>query len=134
VSIELTLEIELGLSIDALLNVVAKSGGVRSSDASGPLAVFPGSGLRLFVFPEPEPRPVLTEDLVPKPEWRVGLTVVLAFVTANYDACGRDVVGLLRLLSHESDRRFVLSFQYERAYALRDERGLQFMEGTGLPL
>jgi len=44
----------------------------------------------------------------------------------NFDDCSRDLHQFIELLSRISKANFVLSFQYENVYVIRDESGLQY--------
>jgi hypothetical protein len=60
--------------------------------------------------------------------WSVASTMTFYYVTANFDECSLELHKFLRALTESSKACFVLSFQYERLYALRDQKGLHIFE------
>lgn len=59
--------------------------------------------------------------------WRVGLTMTFHFRAAYMlDSLGQ-IYQLIELFADQHPHRFVLSFQYERIYAVRDECGLNLV-------
>lgn len=61
-------------------------------------------------------------------EWRVGSRMIFHYVTANFDECSAELHEFLERLTELTERHFVLSFQSERVYAVRDKNGLQIFE------
>jgi hypothetical protein len=131
-SLILSLEVE-NLTRECLLDAALASGAAAATDdSSGQVAEFPVSGLEVLVRSSSGSDQVLTEGLDEPATWRVGMRVSLRYALDRYDECNRDVRRLLENLATRSSSSFVLSFQNESAYAVRDEGGLRFFPGSGL--
>jgi hypothetical protein len=55
------------------------------------------------------------------------MRVSLGFLMAQYEQCNLDVRRLLEALAAQSPFNFVLSFQNETVYGIRDARGLHYI-------
>ena len=77
---------------------------------------------------------LLLENFESPDRWRVGSRVIFYYQIATPELCNKEIATFLAQLFSASAAYFVLSFQYESAYALRDRDGLKFMEGFGVDL
>ena len=60
-------------------------------------------------------------------DWRVGLTMTFHFRAAHMLRSLHEIYRLIEVFAAQHRHRFVLSFQYERVYAVRDETGLDLV-------
>ena len=60
-------------------------------------------------------------------EWSVGLTITFHFRAAHMLRSLHEIYRLIEVFAKQHRYRFVLSFQYERIYAVRDESGLDLV-------
>ncbi len=60
-------------------------------------------------------------------EWSVGLTMTFHFRAAHMLRSLREIYRLIEVFAKQHGHRFVLSFQYELIYAVRDENGLDLV-------
>lgn len=126
-SLTYMLEVEGGLSRGVMKAAILACGAlIISEDETGFSGNFLGSNMffsyrdRADLFPSQ----VLAE-LIPFPlEWRVGCRVSLEAVSSKFDECRDELIRLLGELERRSAAHFVLSFQYEEVYAIRNEHGL----------
>lgn len=88
---------------------------------------FPESNM-YFYFSEELSDPTLrAENWIEKVAWDVRMRMVFYYVIASYDLCREQLHQFLKLLSQSCSANYILSFQYEKVVAIRDERGLQFL-------
>ncbi|MDT7836056.1 hypothetical protein [Aquabacterium sp. OR-4] len=134
-SMALSLELESGIHEDHLRQAAFDCGAVSPSDdhPNGTLAVFAESGLDLFVHSQDGRHAVRAEGMPYPAAWTVGLRVSLGYLLDRYDLCNRDARQLLDALAKRTSKFFVLSFEYERVYALRDAHGLQYFDDSLSP-
>lgn len=57
--------------------------------------------------------------------WLVGCRLVFVYVVPHLVECGSQLSHFLQLISDVSKANWVLSFQYESIYAVRDENGFR---------
>ena len=60
-------------------------------------------------------------------EWSVGLTMTFHFRAAHMLRSLHEIYRLIEVFAAQHRHRFVLSFQYERVYAVRNEDGLDLV-------
>lgn len=80
-----------------------------------------GFGLTLHRYP----LRVLAKGM--RVKWTVGLTMTFHFRASNKMSSMEEIYPFIELFAEQHRHRFVLSFQYERVYAVRDERGLELL-------
>ncbi len=123
----LNLEIESGVTLHALREALIQVGAVLAEEDQLPLMAFwERSGVSVFVRTNLGCTQVLAEGLETEATWQVGVRLVFAYSIAAYDAGNQDVKIFLEALCHHTHAFFVLSFQSEEVYAVRDENGLRY--------
>jgi len=128
-SFVLSLEIDTCLSKKEFIEAALACGAVSASDGEEEVSmIFPRSGLQVFLRTSFDLPHVLAEGLEKPVLWDVGMRASLAYVIDKYDDCNFDVRRLMERLEASSSSNFVLSFQYETVYAIRDEDGLHFFQ------
>ena len=124
-SIEMTLEADEGLAKGDVVRAsegvaVVKSEGDRVSGA------FPLSGMTFYgEFHVTDP--VLLTEVVGE-KWRVGSRMAFQLVIPKYGECMRELGVFIARLASLSRACFVVAFEYETPYAVRNERGLQLLK------
>jgi hypothetical protein len=71
---------------------------------------------------------VLTEGMSDKLPWEIGARMTFRYDTTKYDACSADLRRFIEQLEKLTPSYFVVSFQYENVYAIRDKSGLRVLE------
>jgi hypothetical protein len=128
-SLAMTLELDAQINRDSVKSLLMTSNVMQVTETRERLTGnFPVSNM-FFIFRDDNDQPsnVLTEG-VQGITWPVGARMTFEFVTANYDKCSAQLRQFLEDLTELSPAYFVLSFQYERAYAIRDERGMRLLQ------
>ncbi|WP_295748182.1 hypothetical protein [Undibacterium sp.] len=69
---------------------------------------------------------VIAEGFSEPLNWTVGTRIRFNYVAANFDYCSSELHQFIERLAQISQAYFVLSFQYENVYVVRDENGLRF--------
>lgn len=125
------LELEEGLTEDELRMAACRCGAVAPSDEHpfGTLAVFPSSDLDVYVHSDSGNSRVVAEGLPQPADWPVGLRVSLGIAQPTYDLCLQDIRRLIEQLTMSTTKRFVVSREYEKLCALRDQQGLHYFPG-----
>lgn len=85
---------------------------------------FPKSNM-YFVFSDVNEDTSIATDDASDMQWKVGSRMVFHYVTSTFDECSSGLHQFLLKLTELSKAHFILSFQYETLYAVRDENGLQ---------
>ena len=128
-SIEMTLEIDGQLTSERALELLQANGFVEYDLLPGSFCSFhEESGLNAYFLADPELRTVLAAGLVP-PKWTRKSVVTFRY-SENYDASAFETMKFARTLASQSSAHFVLSFQYENVYAVRDEKGYREISDT----
>jgi hypothetical protein len=125
-SLEMTLEADVHLNrsdIDDALETMDASR-IELGDRS-PWAYFPNSGMNLYLHERMPPRPP-RDDAKDIADWPVGLDLTFRYFTPKFDECQKDLKLFVEHLAKISDAFFVVAFQREEIYAIRDEAGLRF--------
>jgi hypothetical protein len=60
--------------------------------------------------------------------WDIWIRISFKCVPERYNECSKELHRFLRKLGGHTSGYFLLSFQYENVYAIRDENGLRFLE------
>lgn len=124
-AIMMSLEVEEGVSFDELYLVLFGMGDC-SIDAKHLVGNFRNSNCYFvfrYVFPSDE---VATDGV--SVGWKVGVRGAFHCSIEMLAECSEDIKIFLEGFSKETDFKFVLSFQYESVYALRDEFGVSFLK------
>lgn len=123
-SITMNLEIESGVSIEELVSIFRKIG--QESTIEGGLLTgnFSDSDAFFTFFYPPAAVDVSAEGL--NVRWQAGLVGAIHCSIGFLAGAQADITALLVALEKETAARFILSFQYETIYAVRDELGLVF--------
>lgn len=121
----MVLEIESGVTMAEVQQTLADLGATVEGVSAIRGGLLPGSrcgfGLTLHRFP----LRLLADGLTVK--WTVGLTMTFHFRAANKVSSLAEIYPFIELFAQQHRYRFVLSFQYERIYAVRSERGLKLL-------
>jgi len=131
-SLDLMFEADAGLSQEQFSRILAKLGVNTELDESNRVCgSFPLSNMYV-VSDYHVKRDVVIAEGVPFPmTWKVGMRAVFNFCMAEYDQCNSDMYQFLLEVVNESEANFVLSFQFENVYAIRDSDGLQLLSNWG---
>lgn len=132
-SITLNLEIDPRLRFEDLRKVFDAAGldGVEADD-SEIKADFRESRMAVSAQRRDDLPDLLIEGLDSPDRWQVGSRVIFHYQIATPELCNQEVSRFIKVLELASPAYFALSFQYENVYALRDRRGLRFVDGAGL--
>jgi len=119
------LEVDERLTLDQAREVFHACGftGLEELD-KGFSIMHAASGLTAYFSLNKQLRPVLAEGLVP-PTWKSRSRVTFRYNNTNFDACAEETMRFARTLATASPAYFVLSFQFEEVYAVRDGKGLR---------
>ena len=125
-SLSMFLEIECGASLDGVRYVLS---GLEESFDCEPNRIF-GTFREsncYFVFEEcAGPQDLVAEGL--SVEWQVGVRAGFHYRADNLLSSWGDMVKFISSYAGLQPFRFVLSFQYEELYAVRDETGLRIID------
>lgn len=125
-TVTMSLEVESGISMEALSLVLSKAGAECSVDSEFVSGNFKRSNA-YFVFNECHDFHEVVADGV-SVNWSVGVRGAFHCPASTLVESSNDIKNFLIFLADMEDCRFVLSFQYETVYAIRDESGLRFLE------
>lgn len=124
-SLMLILEIESGATFQHVAQSLRDLGACVEGIPIISGGLLPGSkcgfGLTMHEFP----LRVLANGI--KANWTVGLTMTFHFRPANKMSSMEEIYPFIELFAEQHPHRFVLSFQYERVYAVRDKKGLKLL-------
>lgn len=130
-SIEMFVEIDDHLATEELLQVFNDLGvETFQSEDHGFSGQLPASEMLFYVFQAgkttlgPE---VIAEECAGQILWTINTRIKFTYVNANFDRCGADLKKFITGLANGSAANFVLSFQFEKIYAIRDNLGLRFL-------
>ncbi|WP_433770590.1 hypothetical protein [Pseudomonas putida] len=125
-TITMNLEIEEGISYEEISSVLSKIGaeyGVESGYLTGN---FKNSGVyfvfRCFATPED----VVAEGI--NADWKAGMSGAFHCPIRSLLESSMDIRSFVTRLSMETLFKFVLSFQYESLYVVRNESGIEFLK------
>lgn len=118
----MALEIESGATMEEVAQTLTDLGECVKDIPRIYGGLLPGSkcgfGLTLHRYP----MRVLAKGI--KVNWRVGLTMTFHFRAANKMSSMAEIYPFIELFAEQHPHRFVLSLEYERVYAVRDEKRL----------
>lgn len=63
-----------------------------------------------------------------KLNWNISSRMIFHYVNGEFESCSRDLHKFLHIIRDITSANFVLSFQYEGFYAIRDEAGLKLLQ------
>lgn len=124
-TITMSLEIEEGISFDAIFSVLSKVGAGFKVEQEYLTGNFDCSNC-YFVFRRVFPHDDVAAEGV-EASWKVSVRGAFHAPISSLSESSKDIQDFLVGLSMETELRFVLSFQYESVYAVRDEQGLRFV-------
>ncbi|MDX8124012.1 hypothetical protein OPV09_11795 [Janthinobacterium sp. TB1-E2] len=136
-AIEFSLEADAQLEQGVLTDVLTRCGAqdVEPSDR-GFNGWFPESGLSFYVrirsieqgMGSASPDCVLAEFLPSPQDWRVEYRINFRYNSDEYNACSSTLREVVACLVESSPCKFVVSFQSEQVYCLRNQRGLEIFK------
>lgn len=59
-------------------------------------------------------------------DWEIGVRANFYYVMSRYDECSADMHEFLLKLNNKSDAYFIFSFEREKIYAVKDNKGMRF--------
>ena len=131
-SIEMFVEAENVLTPDELKRILSFVGVDKFVEEEyGFSGKFPRSNMIFDVFQEGKTTlgtQVIAENAASECSWIVGIRIKFRYVNETYEACAADLKTFVLGLANSTTARFVLSFQFETIYAIRDGVGLRFLE------
>ncbi|MGE8453158.1 MAG: hypothetical protein ACN6OP_21600 [Pseudomonadales bacterium] len=125
-TITMSLEAEEGTSFDKVSLALSKVGAEYSVDDKHLTGNFNFSNC-YFVFRYIVPHDSVVAEGV-EADWEVGVRGAFHSPIDSLSESWADIKGFLMEFSMETSRRFVLSFQYESVYAVRDQHGVKFFK------
>lgn len=128
--IEMMLEIDGQLTARRALEVLQANGFAEYEQLASGFCVFHvETGLNVYFQEKKEPVSVLAEGLIP-PTWMCKYRMTFRYSKVNHEASGDQTMKFVRSFASQSSAYFVLSFQYENVYAVRDEKGYREIADT----
>ena len=136
-ALEFSLEADAQLEREVLVGILTRCGAqeIEPTD-SGFNGYFPESGLNFYVrirsagqdAGSASPEGVLAEFLPSPQDWRVEYRINFRYNNDHYDACRDTLREVVACLVESSPCKFVVSFQYENVYCLRNQGGLEIFK------
>ncbi|MGK5060285.1 hypothetical protein ACQ4WY_25445 [Janthinobacterium sp. LB2P49] len=135
-ALEFILEADSALRRSELINALSHCGASDFLEVEyGFNGEFLDSGMNFYAYERSKPywdrvgfRDCVVAENLPCPiGWSVGIKVIFRFSNLNYEMCNRDMTCLVKYLAGNSSARFVVSFQYENIYVIRDDKDLKFL-------
>lgn len=123
-SITMALEIQVGATLESIASTLSSLGESGSLGDTRLDANFESSGCQFSVRSLEQPEGVVAEGC--SMSWKVGLRGAFHCRGSNLSESWVDIKLFLQGLSLNIEFGFVLSFQYESIYAIRDSDGLSF--------
>ena len=124
-AIEMELEVDERLLPEQAAQILRTCGFAEfEDDTRGFIAFHPETKLNAYYRIDMHARKVLAEGMVP-PVWKRHCCVTFRYTKGNLEACHAVTMGCARMLSVENPAYFVLSFQFEGVYAIRDASGFR---------
>lgn len=125
-TVTMSLEIESGITLNEVSLMLSEFGAELCADSDGVSGNFEISNA-YFVFHECYGLDeVVTEEA--NVSWVVGVRGAFHCPIDSLAASADEIKHFLSFLSEKKTCRFILSFQYESVYAIRDEDGLRFLK------
>ena len=124
-AIEMEFEVDERLSPDQAALILCTCGFTEfENDTRGFTAFHPETRLNAYFAIDMRAREVLAEGMVPS-VWKRHYCMTFRYAKANLEACHAVTMDYARMLAVESPAYFVLSFQFEGVYAIRDASGFR---------
>lgn len=124
-SLVMVLEVESGVTVEDVEQTLRSLEATADRNRFIHGGLLPGSkcgfGLKLHSVP------LAVRARHMRVEWEVGMTMTFHFRAAYMLDSLVDIYKLIELFASQHPHRFVLSFQYERIYAIRDRSGLDLV-------
>lgn len=129
-SIEMFVEIDDRLTKETLVKIFDRLG-VKSiaNEEYGFSGEFPESGMSFDVFQEGKANlgPQLISEGGEALGWNVSTRIKFRYLNDNFDQCNADLKSFIVELAGDTAAHFLLSFQFETIYAIRDDGGLRLL-------
>jgi hypothetical protein len=130
-SIEMFVEIDDRLVPEELVGVF-RSLGVETfvGEAYGYSGQFPESNMQFDVFQEGKSAlgsKVIAEGAGEENRWVINTRIKFRYSNANFDLCSADMKEFIEKLANRTAANFLLSFQFEKVYVVRDHTGLHLL-------
>lgn len=125
-TITMSLEIESGIALDEVAQVLCEFGAELCADSDGISGNFKVSNAH-FVFRDCDGLDEVVAEGA-NVSWLVGVRGAFHCSIDSLVASADEIKLFLGLFSEKKTCRFILSFQYESVYAVRDENGLRFLK------
>jgi hypothetical protein len=125
-AIEMKLEIDGRMTREqAELAFLTSGFDACEAESDGALSTFhPKAGLSAWLTRKEDPSPPLAEGML-APPWLCRWLITFRYATDSFDASHLATMRFASELARISSAHFVLSFQYEGVYGLRDRRGFR---------
>lgn len=136
-ALEFSLEADAQLEQGVLVSVLTRCGAQEFTSTDGGFkGWFPGPGLNFYVrirsveqgTGRASPEAVLAEFLPSPQDWQVEYRINFRYNSNEYDACRATLREVVACLVESSPCKFVVSFQYEHVYCLRNHQGLEIFK------
>lgn len=124
-SISMTLEVENGAALEDIADILLSMGNNYERGDRRLDSFLTESGCQFSIRCVSEPESVVAEE-TSNVDWKVGLRGAFHCRDANLVASWCDIKRFVQNFAAVKNFRFVLSFQYEGVYAIRNLEGLFF--------
>lgn len=125
-TITMNLEIEVGISFEEIASVLSVMGAEYAIESGYLTGNFKYSGVYFVFRCFSTPEDVAAEGV--NVDWKAGMSGAFHCPIKYLLESSEDIKSFLTKLSMETDFKFVLSFQYESLYVIRDEFGIGFLK------
>ncbi|NIF18703.1 hypothetical protein [Pantoea sp. Cy-639] len=122
----MNLEIEVGISFEEIASVLSVMGAEHAIESGYLTGNFKYSGVYFVFRCFSTPEDVAAEGV--NVDWKAGMSGAFHCPIKYLLESSEDIKSFLAKLSIETDFKFVLSFQYESLYVIRDEFGINFLK------
>jgi hypothetical protein len=122
----MNLEIEVGISFEEIASVLSVMGAEYAIESGYLTGNFKYSGVYFVFRCFSTPEDVAAEGV--NVDWKAGMSGAFHCPIKYLLESSEDIKSFLTKLSIETDFKFVLSFQYESLYVIRDEFGIGFLK------
>lgn len=124
-SLTMWIEIQAGASLDGISSVLTAMGTQMDAVDNGVSGFVDRSHCQFLFRYDSSPEEVLLESM--EVDWRVGVRGSFHYRADNLHESWRDIVEFARSYAASQPFKFVVSFQLETLYAVRDEHGLRIV-------
>jgi hypothetical protein len=70
---------------------------------------------------------VIAEGAGEEIRWVINTRIKFRYTNANFDQCSAALKAFVEKLANRTDANFLLSFQFEKVYVIRDHTGLHLL-------